>query len=123
MDRVPIHGRGDPTSRVQQTQHLSSALYTRLSFVCQMEIHIIPVLDFLYSLSSFFSPAPPSMDRDYPPVDFSPRDRSQHLQVFKSPQAFISSLSVAPHPLFPCYWPTPPVDFSPYSWIFLHIHE
>ena len=31
----------------------------------------------------------------------------------KSPQAFISSLPVA----------HPPVDFSPYSWIFLHIHE
>ena len=91
-------------SRVQYIQHLSSALYFCLSFVCQMKIRIISV-HFLYSLSFIF---------------FS---LSQHLQVFKSPQELISSLSVAPRPLFPYYWPTPPVDFLPYSWIFLHIHK
>ena len=36
--------------------------------------------------------------------------RMQH-KLFKSLQAFISSLSVAPRPLFPCYWPTPTRGF------------
>ena len=40
--------------------------------------------------------------------------------MFKSPQAFISSLLVAPRPLFPWHWPTPPIGFSPRPWIFLH---
>ena len=54
-----------------------------------------------------------SMDRD--PIHgsmaiFYPRVA---CSIFKSPQAFISSLSVAPHPLFPCYWPTHPWIFQP----------
>ena len=33
---------------------------------------------------------------------------------------FISSSSIVPCPLFPCFWPTPLVDFSPYPWMSLH---
>lgn len=64
------------------------------------------------------------MDRVLPPVDFSHWERSQHLQVFKSPQAFIPSLSVASQPLFQYYWPTPPFHHAilglPWMW---ELHE
>ena len=55
----------------------------------------------------------------YLDVEYFARD-SWIDNMFKSPQGFISSLLVAPLPLFPWYWPTPPMDFSPYPWIFLH---
>ena len=45
-------------SRVQHIQHLSSALYVCLSFVCPDENTTIFVLDFSYSLSFFFLPLP-----------------------------------------------------------------
>lgn len=60
---------------INRFQHLSSALHVCLSFVCQIKIHIIFVLYFLYSLSFLFSPFPPSTDRVYPPSIF-------HLTTF-----------------------------------------
>ena len=46
------------TSRVQHIQHLSSALYVCLSFVCQMKIHLFSFLIFRIPYLSFFLPLP-----------------------------------------------------------------
>ena len=48
-----------------------SALYVWLSFVCQMKIHIIFVLDFWYSLSFLFFSLPHPWIGSTTPVDFS----------------------------------------------------
>lgn len=68
-----------------------------------MKIHFIFVLDFFYSLSFLFSPLPAIHGSGLPYADFLPWDRSQYLQVFQSPKAFISSPSVVPlsRPLSP----------------------
>ena len=41
----------------------------------------------------------------------------KHVQ--EPPSVYFIPL-IAPRPLFPWYWPTLPMDFSPYPWIFLH---
>ena len=115
MDRVLIHGRRDGV----QSQDLSSALYGFLGFVCRMKVHIIFVLVFFcIPYHSFFPSLPNHWIGSTSPWIFPPRDRSQHLEVLKSPQAPISCLSANPPvPSFHVIGPPPPVDYSPYSLI------
>ena len=61
----PWTGGGPHESRVVDLIS-ESALYVSLSVVFQMKIHIIFVLNFLYSFSLLFFFFPPSMDWVYP---------------------------------------------------------
>lgn len=83
----------------QQTQRLSSALYVCLSFVCDEDIYRFRSWFFVF-LIFLFLPLPPTHGPGLPPVDFSPWDKSQHLQVFESPPSvYFSPLSSPQSPL------------------------
>ena len=115
----PIHGPGGGLHESRATDSKpKSAFYGRLSFVNQMKIHIVFILHFSYSLSFLFFLPSPIHGSGLPHPWIFHFEISHNINKYIS--VFVSSSSIVPCPLFPCFWPTPLVDFSPYPWMFLH---